>query len=233
MRAVAYNSGNWDGSQTYTYAPVTNIRIIRTKLVCGSILTDQDGNTYQTGMVGSRCWMKNNLKAKHYDNTLNYSTNGIGPIITNIGGTSSSDYSSTTQYAYYPNGSVNNVGSNSYTSGLGLLYNYPATSGQGISGLREGQGICPRGWHIPTEADITNAQNNFSSFAPQFAGYASGGSNYLNFGTQGYYYSTMTHSNNGAIYHHFIGVNSSSPTSATTTTGLLGGCATSVRCVQD
>jgi uncharacterized protein (TIGR02145 family) len=233
MRAVAYNSANWDGSQTYTYAPVTNIRIIRTKLVCGSILTDQDGNTYQTGMVGSRCWMKSNLKARHYDNTLNYSTNGIGPIITNIGGTSSSDYSSTTQYAYYPNGSVNNVGSNSYTSGLGLLYNYPATSGQDISGLREGQGICPRGWHIPTSADITNAKNNFSSFGPQFAGYASDGSSYPNFGTTGYYYSTETFTSSGNTFHTYLKVESSSPSSASTGSGFRDWCGTSVRCVQD
>ena len=233
MRAVAYNSANWNGSQTYTYAPVSNIRIIRTKLVCGSILTDQDGNTYQTGMVGSRCWMKNNLKAKHYDNTLNYSTSGSGPIITNIGSTSSSAYSSTTKYAYYPNGSVNNVGGTSYSSGLGLLYNYPATSGQDISGLRTGQGICPRGWHIPTYEDITNAKNNFSSFAPQYAGSAQNGSNYPDFGTKGCYYSTGTFTSEGDTYHRILQVEASSPSSATTNTGFSAWRGASVRCVQD
>ena len=233
MRAVAYNSANWNGSQTYTYAPVSNIRIIRTKLVCGTNLIDQDGNTYMTGMVGSKCWMKNNLKARHYDNTLNYSTSGAGPIITNIGSSSSSAYSSTTQYAYYPGGAVNNVGGTSYSEGLGLLYNYPATSGEGVSDIRPGQGICPRGWHIPTTEDIDDARTHFSSFAPQYAGYASNGSSYSGLGTLGNYYSTKTFTSNGATYHTYIKVESSSPTSATTGNGWLGHIGVSVRCVQD
>ena len=107
--------------------------------LCGtSTLTDIDGNIYNTVLIGAQCWMKENLKTTRYAD-----------------GTSISQGSSTsteTAYWYYPN----NDASNKTT--YGLLYNWKAvmrnsaSSSANPSGV---QGICPTGWHVPSEAEFT------------------------------------------------------------------------------
>ena len=173
MRAVVRNAASYNGSgYAYSYADASNVRTVKTKLACGQILTDQNGNTYETGTVGSKCWIKSNLKAMNYDNTLNYSTTGSGTYIY-YGGTSTS---TDIPYYYYPNGSLSNVGGTSYTEGRGRLYNWPAATGAGVSSMRSGQGICPRGWHIPSKAEIDEARDNISNFNAQYAGIWEGSS---------------------------------------------------------
>ena len=113
-------------------------------------LTDCDGNTYSTVWIGSQCWMKENLRTTKYaDNTS---------IMQGY------EYSSTMAYWYYPN---NN---SSYKPTYGLLYNWRAvmrsssSSNANPSGV---QGICPTGWHVPSDGewaqltDYVSSQNQY------------------------------------------------------------------------
>jgi uncharacterized protein (TIGR02145 family) len=82
--------------------------------------------------------MKENLRTTKYANGTDI-----------IQGTTTS---TTTAYWYYPNNNVSNVAT------YGLLYNWPAvmngstSSNANPSGV---QGICPTGWHVPSDAEWT------------------------------------------------------------------------------
>ncbi len=112
-------------------------------------VTDYDGNTYNTVLLGEQCWMKENLRTTHY-------ANGVSIPL----GTSGN---STTAYRYYPDNNSYNV------SIYGYLYNWPAvmhgtaSSTNNPSGV---QGICPVGWHVPSNAEWTQLENYVSSQCP-------------------------------------------------------------------
>ncbi len=101
-------------------------------------ITDADGNTYGTVQIGEQCWMKENLRTTRYsDNT---------PIA------QGSDTSSTVGFWYYPS----NNSANATT--LGLLYNWAALMRGAVSSDEnpsDVQGICPAGWHVPSDAEWT------------------------------------------------------------------------------
>ena len=108
-------------------------------------VTDFDGNTYNTVQIGNQCWMKENLRTTHYAN---------GESI--LGSNSNNNLSTTTAYRYSPNNSSINV------PVYGYLYNWPAvmngssSSNSNPSGV---QGICPNGWHVPSDAEWTQLIN--------------------------------------------------------------------------
>ena len=101
---------------------------------CEKTVTDYDNNTYNTMVIGNQCWMKENLRTTKYaDGTPIEQDNST---------------STTVGYWYYPN----NNESNKET--YGLLYNWQAVMGNASpsnsnpSGV---QGICPTGWHVPSD----------------------------------------------------------------------------------
>lgn len=108
-------------------------------------VTDIDNNTYNTVQIGNQCWMKENLRTMCYANGTSI------PL-----GTSTSTI---TSYRYNPNNNANNVPT------YGYLYNWPAvmhgasSSSSNPSGV---QGICPNGWHVPSEAEWTQLTNYVS-----------------------------------------------------------------------
>lgn len=104
---------------------------------CGSV-TDYDGNTYSTVKIGNQCWMKENLKTTHYSDGTSISRGY--------------DWSYSTGYYYYPNGETYNK------SRYGLLYNWKAIMRNSSSSNRVPsgvQGVCPSGWHVPSDAEWT------------------------------------------------------------------------------
>ena len=113
-------------------------------------VTDVDGNVYNTVQIGNQCWMRENLHAKHYANG--------DPIAEGSGGNSSSTNPLYYDYSY---------------SGLGLtlaergyLYNWPAVMhGASSSNTNPSnvQGICPIGWHVPSDAEWTQLKDYVSS----------------------------------------------------------------------
>ena len=101
-------------------------------------VTDADGNTYGTVQIGEQCWMKENLRTTHYADNA--------PIA------QGSDTSSSVGYWYYPS----NNSANATT--LGLLYNWAALMRGAVSSDEnpsDVQGICPAGWHVPSDAEWT------------------------------------------------------------------------------
>ena len=106
--------------------------------VGASTVTDIDGNSYNTVQLGAQCWMKENMRAKMFPDGT--------PIEQ---GTTNSIF---TPYWYYANDD------STLTQDYGLLYNQRAAmrtspySNANPSGV---QGICPDGWHIPSDAEWT------------------------------------------------------------------------------
>ncbi|MCQ2270274.1 MAG: fibrobacter succinogenes major paralogous domain-containing protein [Bacteroidales bacterium] len=119
------------------------------KFTCGTDkVTDYDNNTYNTVKIGKQCWMKENLRTTHYADG------------TSISLSSSPSTSVITAYCYYPDGNSSNV------STYGYLYNWPAVMGNSTSssGNPSGvQGICPTGWHVPSDAEWTQLTNYVNS----------------------------------------------------------------------
>ncbi|PID93594.1 MAG: hypothetical protein CSA95_06675 [Bacteroidetes bacterium] len=107
---------------------------------CPATVTDIDGNSYNTVLIGEQCWMQENLKVTHYPNgdAIPYITDGGAWDA--LGDTNTDD-----AYCYYDN---------NMNSAYGVLYSYAAAIGDNWArDNAEGQGICPEGWHLPTDAE--------------------------------------------------------------------------------
>ncbi|PID95338.1 MAG: hypothetical protein CSA95_00230 [Bacteroidetes bacterium] len=101
-----------------------------------------DGNVYSTVVIGSQCWMQENLKVTHYPNgdAIPYTPDGAAWIALRSNNTDDA-------YCYY---------GNNVNSEYGALYTYAAAIGDNWErDNAEGQGICPEGWHLPTDEEWT------------------------------------------------------------------------------
>lgn len=109
-----------------------------------SILTDIDGNVYNTVRIGNQTWMAENLKTTHYADGTE-----IQLVESSISWDALGD--SDIAMCYYDNSSAN-------ADTYGALYNWAAamnsatTSAVNASGV---QGACPDGWHLPSDAEWT------------------------------------------------------------------------------
>jgi len=94
-------------------------------------VVDIDGNTYNTVVIGTQTWMKENLKTNRYNDGTSI------PLVTdNVAWTGLS----TAGYCYHGNDSAANKAT------YGALYNfYVVANGN----------LCPAGWSVPTDADWT------------------------------------------------------------------------------
>ncbi len=108
---------------------------LEVKKVDKSIVSDIDGNTYKTVQIGTQVWMAENLKIAKYND---------GTMIPNI--TDDNLWSNLTSGAWVY---CNNDASNN--SKYGKLYNWYAVSPT----TNENKNLCPRGWHVPTNAEWT------------------------------------------------------------------------------
>ena len=102
------------------------------------IVTDFDGNTYNTVLIGNQCWMAENLRTTKYADGTNIPL-GTGTY-------------STTAYRYYPNNSSSNVLTYGYLYNNKAVMRYSSSSSANPSGV---QGVCPNGWHVPSDAEWT------------------------------------------------------------------------------
>jgi uncharacterized protein (TIGR02145 family) len=105
--------------------------------LCGtSTISDIDGNSYNTVLIGTQCWTKTNLKVTKYnDGTLipDETTNTSGWASSTTGARTGSDPSV--------------VSLSNYVGTFGYLYNWYAAA--------DSRKICPAGWHVPTDAEWT------------------------------------------------------------------------------
>lgn len=121
------------GGETYYGSEVFFTTL--TPFICGTgTVTDYDGNVYNTVQIGDQCWMKENMRATHYANGTAIST-----------ATTNSTGSNTLLRAYYNPGN---------TTSYGYLYTWYAAKGVDAVNANN-QGICPTGWHVPSDGEWT------------------------------------------------------------------------------
>ncbi len=136
---VSLTATNADGSDTETKSD-----IILVTAPVGEMVTDYDGNSYQTIEIGTQTWMKENLKVTHYpDGSL------IPYFTDNAAWIELEDNSEDDGFCYYNNNLSNEADT------YGALYTWAAAMGgtayssnANPSGV---QGVCPDGWHLPSD----------------------------------------------------------------------------------
>ena len=94
-------------------------------------VTDVDGNTYAAVRIGNQVWMAENLRTTKYADGTDIPLDTVG-----------------VPSRYYPDGKAANV------EKYGYFYNWEAVMNGELDTLPGGvQGICPTGWHVPSDAD--------------------------------------------------------------------------------
>ncbi len=115
-------------------------------LPCGqATVIDIDGNIYNTVQIGTQCWMKENLRTKHKPNGL---------VLTNLGegGVPSQRDCIDSSSTYCNGGWGAQRGTEADCTRGYTVYGWSAAmNGTLTAGT---QGICPHGWHIPTDSEF-------------------------------------------------------------------------------
>lgn len=130
--------------------------------VCGtSVINDsRDGNVYTTVQIGTRCWMKENLRylpAVSPPSTL--SNTAIHYYVYGYSGSDVNAAKATSNYATY-----------------GVLYNWnaamqtTATTAGTSANPSTLQGACPTGWHLPSDTEWQSFEVSLGMSAAQAAG---------------------------------------------------------------
>lgn len=127
---------------------VTNNTITRNwPANCGTV-EDYDGNLYHTVVIGDQCWTRENMRTTHYADGTVIPRNTSGNI-----------YAS--PYYYY------GYDSDELLVDYGFLYNWAAVMNGASStdAVPSGvQGVCPNGWHVPSNAEWDVMLNFVKSF---------------------------------------------------------------------
>jgi uncharacterized protein (TIGR02145 family) len=97
--------------------------------VCGNTVTDMDGNTYPTVLIGSQCWFATNLRTTRYND---------GNAVARVDNDTSWANATTGSYCWA------HYDSTAYAHVYGALYNWQAV---------ETAKLCPLGWHVPTDTE--------------------------------------------------------------------------------
>lgn len=127
--------------------------------VCGtSTVIDHEGNVYNTVQIGEQCWMKENLRTTTSPTTGTYLIPTAGTSYT---------YTGKQAFWYTPALSMN----------YGLLYNWNAAvdtfntaygetsvndnsnNAVSVSFTGHRRGICPLGWHLPSDAEWSTLES--------------------------------------------------------------------------
>lgn len=96
-------------------------------------VTDIDGNTYPTVLIGTQCWMKENLRVTRYADSTELP----------LGCDTLHNHEIPFYYKYN--------GSDSLAQIYGILYSWTAAMRDKNDTSAIVQGICPDGWHLPSD----------------------------------------------------------------------------------
>jgi uncharacterized protein (TIGR02145 family) len=120
-----------------------NVTVAMPLFLPGDGITDIDGNTYSTKIIGQQEWMGENLKTTKYQN---------GDAIPNL--TGNNEWIATSTSPDLANGTgawCYSYNQSSYNTVYGKLYNWYAVA--------DTRGLCPTGWHVPSDDDWTMLTN--------------------------------------------------------------------------
>jgi len=129
LYSITLLASNSHGSDTLTRTNYISIGGSTTGVPCPETptITDSDGNIYNTVLIGNQCWMKENLNVGNFIHGITQMTNN----------------SVIEKYCMDDNQANCNTYGGLYQ--WDELMNYTNTEGA--------QGICPEGWHIPSDQD--------------------------------------------------------------------------------
>jgi len=121
---------------------------------CGiSTVTDVDGNSYNTVLIGTQCWTQTNLKVSKYNDGSPIDLDASGGA---NGNTVPQTWNRTSgAYTIYANESSTLTNGNA--SNFGYLYNWYAAT--------DSRKLCPTGWHVPTDSDWNKLVKSIDSGA--------------------------------------------------------------------
>ena len=158
VRAYATNSVGTVYGETETFTTEATTPIVHVQPCSGTpTVTDHEGNVYHTMQIGSQCWMQENLRTTTSPSTGTYLIPSAGTGSTYTG-----------KQAFWYNNEATYV-----PTSYGLLYNWNAavdtfntvygetsvdndyTHAEWVSFTGYRQGICPAGWHLPSDAEWT------------------------------------------------------------------------------
>ena len=136
IRAYATNSAGTAYGNELSFTTTSSLVM---NIPCPGITTikDIDGNTYNTVQIGNQCWTKENLRVTKY---LDGSVIPLDESGGTEGNGADQKWSSRTSGArtIYKHSTSNLVP-------YGYLYNWYSVT--------DTKGICPKGWHVPSESD--------------------------------------------------------------------------------
>jgi len=143
VRAYSINATGPGYGNEVTFITSDSINI--SEKLCPEIpsIKDIDGNIYNTLQIGTQCWTSENLRVTKYKD-------GTPIPLDESGGTEGNGTGQTwsskrtglrTVYGHNP----------SNLSAYGYIYNWYAIS--------EAKGLCPSGWHIPSDLELTSLTN--------------------------------------------------------------------------
>ena len=140
-------------------------------------VTDADGNSYPTVIIGNQVWTAANLRTTKFSD---------GSGIPQITGNAEWNFAAYPGYCWYSNVTV-------YKDVLGALYNYYAV---------ETGKLCPEGWHVPSDAEWSVLENRLGGAAT--AGGMLKSVETVNLGT-GYWYTPNTGATNASGFSAYGG----------------------------
>lgn len=135
----------------------TTATFLPTGTVIPNAVTDYDGNFYDAVVIGNQVWMAENLITTHFADGEEILSGEGSPQVA----------SATVPYRYVPGAGTADV------AVYGYLYNWCAvmhgafSSDESPSGV---QGICPNGWHVPSDAEWDEFADTISSHPEYVAG---------------------------------------------------------------
>jgi len=100
-------------------------------------VTDYDGNTYNTVLIGQQCWMKENLRTTHYPDGSEVTSKSPNNTAATV-----SVYGLLYNWPAVMNGATSSSANPSYV-----------------------QGICPTGWHLPSKAEFEQLNSYVSGIS--------------------------------------------------------------------
>jgi uncharacterized protein (TIGR02145 family) len=211
-------------TETIWIHDIDEITFTDVAFTCGTSTITYAGKTYNTVLIGSQCWLKENLD-----------------IGTRINGSLDQTNNSTIEKYCYNDDPAN-------CTTYGGLYQWDEAM-QYVTNDGS-QGICPNGWHIPTLAEFQTlstevggdgnalkeigqgtgggAGTNTSGFSALLAGFRWNDGAFYNLGIHAYFWSSLEGSGTGA---YFLALLNSDSSIVPNINNKIFGC--SVRCVKD
>ncbi|MCD4792500.1 MAG: Ig-like domain-containing protein [Bacteroidales bacterium] len=148
---VTWTLGSTIGTQTLTVTAFKSDGIIHLTGSPVSInatalttVTDVEGNKYNAVLIDDQIWMAENLRVTRYANGT-----AIQLVTDNTAWINLGNNDTDKAYCFYNNNA------NGEAATYGALYTYAAATNGNYSGNNV-QGVCPDGWHLPSDAEWTD-----------------------------------------------------------------------------